>query len=390
MTWKSIDPTSTVTPENRTKTAELPPIFFPLREPELPPMRVGPLLVGLLLGGFVGASSALALQLRTVGVAALTLLVATVGVIVVVALARRARRAAQRLAALAPRIALDSSSLTLVEGEAQRGMLRIDRPFGLTLLATPARDVLVLALTHRDGVAFVAGRAPSGSHRTELLARAITTPANDLPLEGGVPTFACGDRLLDLAVELEARAPGAFERLYLSDAGMADVVLDGRRLRAGHLDFDLRTPTRWRAYSFQEGSTFAANSYQATQLRQGDREVVLVALSPSGELATSSLVSPPPGTTRVGPLGFEAVQRALARDLRLAHCLADMPPPRAQRVAVDRLFMPRIRLALDLAPNVEDRIITPSRGVGAPPPAIAAEHLHTPPEGIELLRSSRP
>jgi hypothetical protein len=86
----------------------------------------------------------------------------------------------------------------------------------------------------------------------------------------------------------------------------------------------------------------------------------------------------------VGPLTFEPIQRALARDLRLARGLAEMPPPRAQRVAVDRLFMPRLRQALDLAP-AEARPTAPSRALEVPP-----EALKTPPEGVEHLRSSRP
>src|SRR5262249_41813252 len=125
--------------------------------------------------------------------------------------------------------------------------------------------------------------------------------------------------------------------------------------------------------------------YQATSIRQGDREVVLVSLSPTGDLATPSIVGMQ-SVLREGPLGCEEVQRSLARDLRLARGLADMPPARQQRIAVDRLFMPRLRLALDAAP--QDKIPTPMR-VTTPMPSEGGP-VPTPPDGIDQLRSSRP
>ena len=359
---------------------------YPLREVVVPRPRLTTVAAALLAFGGVGVTVSAAFQLRLFTLVFVATLLAAIGVTLALAYERRLRSRFVALAGRAPRVTLDATTLSLVERDVATALLRVDRPFGATLLATPSRDALVLALTHRDGVAFLAGRAPSGAHRTELLARAITTPECDLPLERSVPTFDRGDVLLDIVADLEARNPGALDRVYLSDAGMADVVLDGRKLRAGQLDFDLRAPLRWRAYGFQEGSTFAANSYQATMIRQGDREVVLVALAPTGELATTSVILPTGTGPRIGPLAFEEVQRALARDLRLARGLADMPPPRAQRVAVDRLFMPRLREALDLAPA--ERIPTPAPVVV--PAEIPPEALHTPPEGIEQLRSSRP
>ena len=360
---------------------------YPLRERVVPRPRIAPILAALLLGGGVGLALGAAIDLGLAPNLALAIASGVVGVTIALAFARRTRNERVVEAARTPRIAIDSFALTLLDDGIQTPLLRVDQPFGATLLATPSRDVIVLALTHRDGVAFLAGRAPSGAHRTELLARAITTPESDLPLERSVPTFERGDQLLDIVAELEAKNPGALERVFLSDAGMADVVLDGRNLRAAQLDFDLRAPLRWRAYGFQEGSTFAANSYQATMIGQGDREVVLVALAPTGELATASVILHAGNGPRIGPLAFEAVQRALARDMRLARGLVDMPPPRAHRVAVDRWYMPRLREALDLAPA--ERLATPARGAVVPSD-IPPEALHTPPEGIEQLRSSRP
>ncbi len=352
-------------------------VEFPIESAEAPPNAVPFLCGAALFGGGIGGLLALALHLRPL--IPLSLAGCVVAVIVAAVHARSVIRAAALRAARIPRLLLGEDGLWLVDGDLRTAILSLDRRFGLTLLTSPSRGEIVVAITHRDGIEYLAGRHPSATRHIEILARAITTPENDLPLNDRIPVFREGDRLLDLVAALEARAPGALDRVFLSDAGMADVVLDGRKLRAGQLDFDLQSPLAWRAYSFQEGSSFASHSYQATQLRQDEREVVLVALSPTGELATPSIVSPPPG--RRGPLASEHIQRALARDLRLAHCLADLPPPRAQRIAVDRLFVPRLRVALDAAPGEIVRV---------PRTTTPAEVLLTPVDGVEQLRQSSP
>lgn len=354
----------------------------PLEDLPRPRTRLAPSAVASIAAALVGALLGVALRGSVRGVSLLAGGAAIVGVFVAWEIERRRRVRRAREVASAPRVLLDKKSLVLVDASTTT-LLKVDEPFGATLFATPARDLVVLALTHRDGVAFVGGRRPSGRHRTDLLERALTTPASDLPIGAGIPIFARADRLLDLVADLLVMSRGALERVFLSDASMGDVVLDGAKLRAAQLDFDLKNKLNWRSFTFQEGSTLAASCYQATAIRQGDREVVLVALSPTGEIATPS-IPPDSSLMRDGPLGREEIQRALARDMRLARGLADMPPPRPQRVAIDRLFMPRLRLALDAAP--QDRLPTPAR-VATPLPTETAP---TPPEGIDQLRSSRP
>jgi hypothetical protein len=349
---------------------------YPLRDPEPARLPVHLLLLFVFSGAAIGLGLALVLRLP---IAPLVIAGAAAASGLAWMLLRRAQ-AELRAAVKVPRVVLEEGALVLREGDARTEIVGLDRRYGLTLLASPARKELVLAITHRDGIEFVASRAPSGQKHLELLARAITTPENDMPIGDRVPVFADGDRLLDLAVALDAKCAGAFDRVFLSDAGMADIVLDETRLRAGQLDFDLRAPLFWRSFGFQEGSSYASHTFQATQIRQGEREVVLVALAPTGELATPSLIAPPPGTLLDGPLAAEAVQRSLARDLRLAHCLVDLPPARATRIAVDRLFMPRLRVALDLAPAEILEIRRPSH----------PDLLTTPSEGIEALRQSSP
>ncbi len=373
MTWMTTDATHESPLATRSAA---PPDGFPLHELTLPRLRYPDLLAAIWSGGFGGGLIAAAVH---AGGVALWLVGLVVGAVVGIGWSLRKKRLARVAASRSARVVVEGSALVLLEQGVRTPLLAIDQPFGVTLLSTPAREVLVLALTHRDGVVFLAGSVPSGAHRTEILGRAVTTPANDLPLERSVPTFERGDRLLDLVAYLVERSPTALDRVYLSDASMADLVLDGRKLRAGQLDFDLHAPLRWRAYGFQEGTAFAAHGFQATQIRQGDREIVLVALAPTGELATSELVVRTPGR---GPMAQDTIRRALARDLHLARGLADIPPPRAHRVAIDRLFMPRLRIALDLAPTADE----PTTRIATPTP----DSLQTPPEGIEHLRSSRP
>jgi len=354
------------------------PHEFPMESAPPRPNPVPFLCGAALFGGGIGGLLALALHLRPL--LPLSLAGCVVAVVLAALHVRSVFRTLAARAARMPRLVLDKTTLSFIDGGARSEILSLDRRFGLTLLTSPSRGDLVVAITHRDGIEYLAARNPTASRHVDVLARAITTPDNDLPVNDRIPIFDEGDRLLDLVAALEARAPGALERVFLSDAGMADVVLDGKKLRAGQLDFDLQAPLAWRAYSFQEGSSFASHSYQATQLRQGEREVVLVALSPTGELATPSIIAPPPG--RGGPLASEHIQRSLARDLRLAHCLADLPPPRAQRIAVDRLFVPRIRVALDTAPPEIVRV---------PRTTTPPEVLLTPAEGVEQpLRQSSP
>jgi hypothetical protein len=363
---------------------------FPLEEREaarvdvraLTLVSVGALLVGGGVGLIVQQASGLG---HAVVALPFALALGLAGLIVGALRDRTRRRRLDAAAAAAPRVFVEGTELWVVEGEDFRSLLRLDRPFGATLFATPERDRLVLALTHRDGVEYLAARAPSGARHEAILARTVTTARSELPIAERMPTFERGDRLLDLVDHLAGCAGGALDRVWLSDAGMCDLVLDGQRLRAGELDFDLARPLRWRGYTFQEGSALATQSYQATALRQGEREIVLVSLAPAAELATASILTGLDGQGRIGPLALDSVQRALARDLRLARGLVDLPPPRALRVAIDRLFVPRLRAALDLAP--------PEEHVAPPRPTtttLPSEALITPPEGMAPLRSSRP
>jgi hypothetical protein len=128
----------------------------------------------------------------------------------------------------------------------------------------------------------------------------------------------------------------------LSDARGAPLLVDGHELRIGERRFDLSLPLEWRAFVFQEPFGQAVAVYQATWIRQGAGEVVLVSLLPS--LA-------PTGSGEIRSTGIAELDRAAIRDLRLMQATPDEPPPTEQRVAVDRLFMLPLRIALDKAPR---------------------------------------
>ncbi len=323
------------------------------------------------LGALAGLGLAWMLRVRAWPLA----IAGGLGVLIAAALQLRSeRRLRVSLAGLAPRMELSNEGLTLVCGGLRTPVLAGDVRHGLSLLSSAGRETLILAITHRDGVEYLGGRNPTGTRHVELLGESISVPESDLPLLDETRTFDEADVLLDLCAALAARSPGALERVYLSDAGMADVVVDDRRLRAGQLDFDLRAPLRFRAFAFQEGSMLGAHGFQATHVRQGEREVVLVALASASEIGSSAVLA-----RHDGPMALDTVRRALGRDLRLAQGLIDIPPPAKHRVAIDRLFMPRLRVALDGAPiAIEARTSSP------PEPRLPT------PEGMDRLRASSP
>ncbi|GAC1573285.1 MAG: hypothetical protein NVS3B20_05030 [Polyangiales bacterium] len=345
------------------------------------------------MGGAVGLTLALSLHLPR---AALVAVLGALGGLFIAAVRVRARfRRVRAENARASQVVLTRENLVVSHHGSEVLLLHVDRPFGATLLTSPTCDALVLALTHRDGVEYIGGRSPTGSRNGKILSRAVTTAKTDLPFASQMPVVADGDGLLELVEALELQAKGALDRMILSDAGMADVVLDDKHLRAGQLDFDLRSPLGWRSYTFQEGSSFAAQSYQATHIKQGEREVVLVALSPSDELYTAPIMVKPMGPAAVGPLSVDAQQRSLALDHRpsqvlsqalsqgLSQALLELPPPRALRIAIDRIFMPRIRLALEGAPG--ELVVAPSLSQRLATPTTV-----TVPETADRLRQSRP
>ena len=114
---------------------------------------------------------------------------------------------------------------------------------------------------------------------------------------------------------------------------------------------DLTSALEWRPLMFHESTGQAAALYQATWVRQGQAEIVLVAPMPA------SIVPREPNAHKEasGKLG-----RALTRDLRLLQAPAEAPPARDVRVAIDRPFMMAVRRALADAPLAQRAALPPA------------------------------
>jgi hypothetical protein len=249
-------------------------------------------------------------------------------------------------------------------------LFAFNRPFGVTLFGNRARDRLVMAVTTSDRAVYVGARIEH-EQRTQhraLLSSASTVSDDEAVLDATGPDgkpleLSVGDLSMLLRAVLRADA-GALDRCFLSDTRGAPVVLDGNDLRIGRKGFDLGAPLEWRATLFQEpfGVLTGSNDwdrnaapcggvmvYQATWIRQGFSEAILVSLLASLTSASSQAGFP------TGEM--PDVQSAVLRDLRLMQASPEPPPPRELRVGIERAYMLRLRAALDRAPRASQKDI---------------------------------
>jgi hypothetical protein len=246
-------------------------------------------------------------------------------------------------------IAIDARGIFRLGGDNETATIaRWDEPFGLTLLANPSRTRAVFAFTSAERTRLVPiGGAESDSRWLE---RAVTVTDADLDdaLHGPSHGFLSGRSGARLFTEVETRAAAAIDRLYLFDASGAKVVLEGDKLGAHDKVIDLAEPVEWRSFTFHEagvmmsapgGATEAAAVvvYQATWIRQGTTELVLVC-----------------------PIPADASSLGLGRS-------SNHPPARENRVAVDRLFMLPLRKAVEGAPRIARAGAPPRRSSHAIP-----------------------
>lgn len=256
-------------------------------------------------------------------------------------------------------------------------LLRLDRPYGLTLLCDPGQNRLVLAITSAERTLYVATTLSplDEGQLTALSSKACTVPDDDpvlvalgpdgLPLELPLPAF------IEFRKILADRDGRAAQRFILSAANGQEVVLEGSELRIGSQRLDLQAPLEWRALWFQERLTHhtlgasdndahaitdgACAVYQGTWIKQGAIEAVLVALAPfpSASFRRSVLASG----------DWDALPPARARDLRLMQAKPEAPPPRELRVGIERQYMLPLRIALERAPRARQMdFASPPRG----------------------------
>jgi hypothetical protein len=246
---------------------------------------------------------------------------------------------------VSPRARAHSPSGVGAGGAAAQPLLSAFGPFGVTLMAPLRRDRLIAVLSSPAGTFSVGASFDAAARRTfaGLLGRATTLGGDDGLLEAigpdGDPLLMEAAELCSLVDALGRLDPGCLERLVLTDARGGALTLDSRKLHAGDRTVDLTVPLEWRPLLFQEEIGPSLAIYQATWIRQGATELVLVSLLPS-------LV---PGAMGEGDLA--GLDRGALRDLRLMQAGAEEPPPPALRVAIERLFMLPLRSALDKAPR---------------------------------------
>lgn len=236
-------------------------------------------------------------------------------------------------------------------------VLSVDEPFGVTLLATHARDRLVALVSSHHGTLYVGVRQVERDLLGPLVDHVTTVASDDAALDAvgpdGEPLLLEPGELARLVRDLSTVAPESLDRLVVGVEGAASLSLAPHELRValGRDDeqvFDLEAPLEWRAIVFQEPIGAGVAVFQGTWVRQGAREVVLVApLTLGGPIIDPS----------AGP-----IERGVQRDLRLMQAQPEDPPPRDKRLAIDRPLMLPLRSALDRAPRIS---VVPKRSATA-------------------------
>ncbi|HWL86484.1 MAG TPA: hypothetical protein VNO21_11815 [Polyangiaceae bacterium] len=252
-------------------------------------------------------------------------------------------------------VALEETALVRREpGNEHAVLTNLRVPFGITVLANQMRSEVLLAFTTAEQTRYQRVRVASPADALaarHLLARAITVPDADAIGAQDVDSAMTATHAAELIRVAECFAPNALQRIYLTGSRGEVLTLDGTELEIGGRVFDLSLPLEWRGFMFHEAVGPVATLYQATWIRQGGTEAVLVAPMPA-EIATTL----PPGAAADMKA---AEQRAVLRDLKLMQSTPDSAPPQELRIGVERLFMLPLRQALDRAPRA-------SRG-GFPP-----------------------
>lgn len=245
----------------------------------------------------------------------------------------------------------------------ERGIARVDKrgrettlarfgqPFGALVLANHARTQAVLAFTTPEHTRFIPIRA-AASEADAMAAREVITFAATVAdadlMQRGEGALAPTDAAALLRA-IRERAPSSLGRVFLTGAAGDELVLEDRELRCarvgeGERMFDLRSPVEWKGFLFHESLGSVAMVYQATWIRQGTSELVVVApLPPEISVGRRKEIVLEGGALRG--------QASFLRDLKLMQSAPDQPPPRELRFAIERVFMLPLRQALDRAPR---------------------------------------
>jgi len=269
------------------------------------------------------------------------------GTVVSAAGAFYARRRVATAALARPFLAVPTWGLSRTDPLGEVRLAAWTEPFGVTVLADHTRTQALLVVTTAQHTRYVGVRA-EGPLAARLFVDAATVADSDaFSVHASNDSSLSTEDAVAILALVEAQVPQALHRILLSGARGERIVLDGRELRVERgatesslrRTFDLASPLEWRGYMFHETLGPVATIYQATWVRQGAFELVLVAPLP-------------PEIARDGMRPNESTDRtALLRDLRLMQSLPDEPPPNELRTAIERVFMLPLRQALDKAPR---------------------------------------
>jgi len=276
-------------------------------------------------GGGLGARASLAL--------AVTLVIA----------ARRSTLAPPRRSRVY--LELDGTGLYRVRNGERSTLLEWRASGGITLLGNCTRTKLYLAFTTHERTRYVGvstDGATLGTFRW-LGARAVAVADLDIGSSAATEQLAAADaqRLLEAC---DAQAPGLLGRVYFTSQHGEAVEFSGDRLRVGVHAVDLRAPLEWRAITFHETAGATTTLYQGTYVSQGGRAFTFVAPMP-GELVMG-------GDFRAAAKKDPDLRPQVLEDLRLLQSVPGEPPPGAERVAMERLFVVPLRRALERAPRL--------------------------------------
>ncbi|MEO8874903.1 MAG: hypothetical protein ABI461_04885 [Polyangiaceae bacterium] len=239
-------------------------------------------------------------------------------------------------------VVMDDRGIVRRQASATTALVDWSATFGVSLFANKSGDRGVIAFTSEGatrclGVHVPAEELPSAAL---LFARSAARADDDALFAQGVETSLGANSAAELLRAIETREPDAIDRLFLSSVRGEAITIERSTMRVAGHDFDLRAPLDWRPFLFHEVAGHVTTIYQATWVRQ-------LAADASGNAKEVVLVAPLPATSEV----------------RLSPSLAEAPPLRETRVAIERLFMPLIRRALERAPRATRTSAAPQRAV---------------------------
>jgi len=253
-------------------------------------------------------------------------------------------------------VMVDGWGVSRVDLSGARKLTRLaawTEPFGVTLLASQARGSALLAITTPSQTRFLGVRFDGPAAAALLMQSSVVADGDALAAHAPEEASLRAEDAIALLKVVRERAPQALHRLFLSGSRGERIVLDGPELRiAKDRCFDLDSPLEWRGFLFHEALGPAASIYQATWIRQGACELVLVAPMPT-ELLLSTMREGAGNTKKT------------SRDAQLLQPNPDKPPPRELRTGIERVFMLPLREALARAPRAS-RNAPPTRFSSSP------------------------